>query len=173
MKIVVWTDGIDFGMYSQRPFEWYMTSLPKLKTSWRRGKQYTSPVSLGWRHKNVYISIISINRRTSKKTSNKAIVYRPPFEKYSSHKINVAWSMNLWLRRKNKFKLDVDPQRDDDASPMSTNRWYLLECWFQLFSTSQNTSQIQFQTFLKKNQIFGSHVVVLVKTFPLTYQLLT
>ena len=30
----------------------------------------------------------------------------------------------------------------------------LLE-WFQLFSTSQNTSQIQFQTFLKKkNQIF-------------------
>ena len=33
--------------------------------------------------------------------------------------------------------------------------WDLLECWFQLFSTSQNTSQIQFQTFLrKKNQIF-------------------
>ena len=49
----------------------------------------------------------------------------------------------------------------------------LLECWFQLFSTSQNTSQIQFQTFLKKKiKFFGSHVVVLVKTFPLTYQLL-
>ena len=32
--------------------------------------------------------------------------------------------------------------------------WDLLE-WFQLFSTSQNTSRIQFQTFLKKkNQIF-------------------
>ena len=31
--------------------------------------------------------------------------------------------------------------------------WDLLE-WFQLFSTSQNTSQIQFRTFLKKNQIF-------------------
>ena len=32
----------------------------------------------------------------------------------------------------------------------------LLECSFQLFSTSQNTSQIQFQkTFLKINQIFG------------------
>ena len=30
--------------------------------------------------------------------------------------------------------------------------WDLLE-WFQLFSTSQNTSQIQFRTFLKKNQI--------------------
>ena len=54
-------------------------------------------------------------------------------------------------------KLDVNPQRDDDASPMSTYRWDLLECEFQLFSTSQ----IQFRTFLKKNQIFGSHVVVL------------
>ena len=32
--------------------------------------------------------------------------------------------------------------------------WDPLE-WFQLFSTSQNTSRIQFQTFLKKNQIFG------------------
>ena len=31
-----------------------------------------------------------------------------------------------------------------------------LECWFQLFSTSQNTTQIQFRTFFKKkNQIFG------------------
>ena len=38
----------------------------------------------------------------------------------------------------------------------------------------QNTSQIQFRTFLKKKKIkfLGSHVVVLVKTFPLTYQLL-
>ena len=57
----------------------------------------------------------------------------------------------------NNDKLDVDPQRDDDASPMSTYRWDLLECWFQPFSTNQ----IQFRTFLKKNQIFGSHVVVL------------
>ena len=32
--------------------------------------------------------------------------------------------------------------------------WDLLECWLKLFSTSQNTSQIQFRTFLKKNQIF-------------------
>ena len=30
----------------------------------------------------------------------------------------------------------------------------LLECSFQLFSTRQNTSQIQFQTFLKKKSIF-------------------
>ena len=50
--------------------------------------------------------------------------------------------------------------------------WDLLE-WFQLFSTSQNTSRIQFRTFLKKIKFFGSHVVVFVKTFPLTYQLAT
>ena len=51
--------------------------------------------------------------------------------------------------------------------------WDLLEL-FQLFSTSQNTSRIQLRTFLKKNiKFFGSHVVVLVKTFPLTYQLAT
>ena len=32
---------------------------------------------------------------------------------------------------------------------------------------------IQFQTFLKKNHVFlGFHAVVLVKTFPLMYQLL-
>ena len=31
--------------------------------------------------------------------------------------------------------------------------WDLLECWSQLFSTSQNTSQIRFLTYFKKNQI--------------------
>ena len=51
------------------------------------------------------------------------------------------------------LQLDVVPQRDDDASPMSTYRWDLLECWFQLFSTSQNKSQIQFRTFLKKKLV--------------------
>ena len=68
------------------------------------------------------------------------------------------------------IQLDVDPQSDDDASPMSTYRWDLLECWFQLFSTSQNKSQIQFRTFVKKKN--GFYAVVLVKTFPLMYQLL-
>ena len=29
--------------------------------------------------------------------------------------------------------------------------WDLLECWFKLFSTSQNTSQIQFRTLKKKS----------------------
>ena len=32
--------------------------------------------------------------------------------------------------------------------------WDLLECWFKILSTSQNTSQIQFQTFLKKKKIW-------------------
>ena len=40
------TDRIVFGMYSQRPFEKYMSRLQKLKISWRRGKQYTSPIIL-------------------------------------------------------------------------------------------------------------------------------
>ena len=48
LKIEVQTNGqtygIDFGMYSQRPVELYMTRLPKLKISWRRGKQYTFPL---------------------------------------------------------------------------------------------------------------------------------
>ena len=71
-------------------------------------------------------------------------------------------------------KLDVDPQRDDDASPMSTYRCMLRPSWMiSACSTSQNTSRIQFQTFLKnKIKFFGSHAVVLVKTFPLMYQLL-
>ena len=34
--------------------------------------------------------------------------------------------------------------------------WDLLECWFQLFSTIQNTTQIKFRTFLKKKiNFFG------------------
>ena len=41
------TDGIDFGMYSQSPFEWCMVRLAKLKISWRRGKQYTFRVTIG------------------------------------------------------------------------------------------------------------------------------
>ena len=39
--------------------------------------------------------------------------------------------------------------------------------WFQLFSTSQNSN---FELFWKKN--LSLHAVLLVKTFPLMYQLL-
>ena len=55
---------------------------------------------------------------------------------------------------KKKKKTDVDPERDDDASPMSTYRWDLLEWWFQLFSTSQNTyKSYSISNFLEKNKI--------------------
>ena len=41
--------------------------------------------------------------------------------------------------------------------------------WFQLFSTSQNSN---FELFWRKKiKLLGSHGVVLVKTFPLMYQL--
>ena len=58
-KLFVWrlwnrqTDGINFGMYSQRPFEWYMTRLPKLKISWRRGKRIYLPITLKGRHNSI------------------------------------------------------------------------------------------------------------------------
>ena len=48
-KIVVHRQ-IYFGMYSQRPFKWYMTHLSKLIISWRWGKKYTSLITLGGRH---------------------------------------------------------------------------------------------------------------------------
>ena len=64
---------------------------------------------------------------------------------------NTSTGRTFWELCKRYEQLDVDPQRDDDASPMSTYRWDLLEkCLFQLFSTSQ----IQFRTFLKKKSNF-------------------
>ena len=41
--------------------------------------------------------------------------------------------------------------------------------WFQLFVESQNSN---FELFWKKIKFLGFHAVVLVKTFPLMYQLL-
>ena len=137
---------------------------------------------------------------------------------------NVVWIAKLITDK--YIILDVDPQRDDDASPMSTYRCMLRPTWmlisalqhkskyksnsisnffekknqifwfpccstredlsidvsitnvglistklrlFQLFSTSQNSN---FELFWKKIKFLGSHAVVLVKTFPLMYQLL-
>ena len=73
------------------------------------------------------------------------------------------------------LKLDVDPQKDDDASPMSTYRCMLRPTW--MISALQHKSKYKsnsISNFFEKKKIkfFGSHVVVLVKTFPLTYQLL-
>ena len=43
-----------------------------------------------------------------------------------------------------------------------------------VISALQLKSKFEFQTFLKKKiKFLGSHAVVLVKTFPLMYQLLT
>ena len=60
-----------------------------------------------------------------------------------------------------KSKLDVDPRRDDDASPMSS---------YRCMSSSQ--VKIRISNFFGKIHFLGFHVVVLVKTFPLMYQLL-
>ena len=61
-----------------------------------------------------------------------------------------------------------------DASPMSTYRCMLRPTW--MISALQHKSKYKSNSnsnFLgKKINFFGSHVVVLVKTFPLTYQLL-
>ena len=73
------------------------------------------------------------------------------------------------------FKLDVDPQRDDDASPMSTYRCMLRPTW--MFSALQHKSKYKsnsISNFFEKKKIkfSGFHGVVLVKTFPLMYKLL-
>ena len=53
-----------------------------------------------------------------------------------------------------KFILDVDPRRDDDASPMSLYRCMLRPTWMIL--ALRQKSKFEFRTFLKKkNQIFG------------------
>ena len=62
---------------------------------------------------------------------------------------------------KNTVELDVDPQRDDDASPMSSNR---------CMSSSQVKIRIS-NFFGKFFKFMGFHGVELVKTFPLMYQL--
>ena len=59
-------------------------------------------------------------------------------------------------RRDAENKLDVDPQRDDDASPMSTYRCMLRPTW--MISALQHKSKYKSNSisnfFEKKNQIF-------------------
>ena len=139
-------------------------------------------------------------------------------------------SQNSNFELKKKIKLDVDPRRDDDASPMSSyrcmlrptrmisalrhkskfnfelkkkqvrtqfqiflNQIFMIPCcsiledlsinvsianvgliltklrWFQLFVKSQNSN---FELFWKKFKFWGFQAVVLVKIFPLMYQIL-
>ena len=59
-------------------------------------------------------------------------------------------------------ELDVDPQRDDDASPMSIYRFILRPTW--MISALQHKSKYKSNSisnfFEKKIKFFGSHVVV-------------
>ena len=77
-----------------------------------------------------------------------------------------------WVCIELMIELDVDPQRDDNASPMTSYRCMLRPTW--MISALQHKSKYKsnsISNFLeKKIKFFGSHVVVLVKTFPLTYQ---
>ena len=67
------------------------------------------------------------------------------------------------------LKLDVDPRRDDDASP-SHHRGHIET---KVISALRHKSKFEFQKKkkLKKIKLIGLHAVVLVKTFPLMYQL--
>ena len=68
----------------------------------------------------------------------------------------------MLLHGSSTLKLDVDPQRDDDASPMSS---------YMCMSSSQ--VKIQISNFLGKFfKFLGFHGIVLVKSFPLMHQLL-
>ena len=141
-----------------------------------------------------------------------------------SRKGETRWNAGVGSR-KGETRLDVDPRRDDDASPMSSYgcmlrpTWMISSLWhkskfnfefkkrvkiqFRFFfnqiimfpcsSTLEDlsidvsdtnvgliltklrrfssSSKFEFRTFLKKNHILGFHGVVLVKTFPLMYQL--
>ena len=89
---------------------------------------------------------------------------------WDSAGVSAAWKENhvKWM-----LKLDVDPQRDNDASPISTYRCMLRPTWM-LVQALQHKSKYKsnsISNFFEK-KILGSHVVVLVKTFPLMYQLI-
>ena len=87
--------------------------------------------------------------------------------------INTSESIsNLFKLLKNScVQLDIDPRRDDDASPMSSYRCMLRPTW--MISALQHKSKYKSNSISNlKKKILGSHVVVLVKTFPLMYKLL-
>ena len=73
-----------------------------------------------------------------------------------------------------KYK-DVDPQRDNDASPISSYRC-MLRLSRMLISSPQHKSEYKskfnFKLFEKKFKILDFHVVVLMKNFPMMYQLI-
>ena len=73
--------------------------------------------------------------------------------------VNICTQKVLEIHKKGspqKLKLDVDPQRDDDASPMSTYRCMLRPTW--MISALQHKSKYKSNSisnfFERKNQIF-------------------
>ena len=77
-------------MYSQRPFKWYMTRLPKLKISWRRGKQYTSPVALGGRHNYPQRSLLAHNKLIT------LLYYYGQVKTFRGYHLFCCWWYILW-----------------------------------------------------------------------------
>ena len=72
-----------------------------------------------------------------------------------------------------KGELDIEPQRDDDASPMPSYRCMFETYLLNVHFSSSAQVKVQFRSLKKKEFKFvGFHVLVLVKTFPLMYQLL-
>ena len=71
------------------------------------------------------------------------------------------WDLAIWCSTREDLSIDVSIT---NVRLILTKLW-----WFQLFVESQNSN---FELFWKKIQILDFYGVVLVKTFPLMYQLL-
>ena len=59
----------------------------------------------------------------------------------------IAYNFYTDGRKRNKLKLDVDPQRDDDAVPMLTYRCMLSPTWM-LISALQHKSKYKSNSIL-------------------------
>ena len=83
------------------------------------------------------------------------------------------FEFQTFLEKKNQILefLSCSTREDISIDVSVTNVRLILTklWWFQLFVESQNSN---FELFGKKIKFWGSHAVVLVKTFPLMYQLL-
>ena len=99
--------------------------------------------------------------------------YLNDFSSSAQVKIQVEFNFELFWKKKNQFFwFSWCSTREDLSIDVSiTNVGLILTKlrWFQLFVKSQNSN---FEPFWEKFKFLGSHGVVLVKTFPLMYQLL-
>ena len=100
------------------------------------------------------------------------ILTKPGRFLFSAYGQNSISSISNFLKKIHIFGFPWCSTREDHSIDVSiTNVGLILTKlrWFQLFVESQNSN---FELFWKKNQILGFHGLVLVKTFPLMYQLL-